>query len=68
MHNSTMTIKPEEIDSLATHIRCKCGITYFHLDDNPCLACDCDFFREYERHRFGDANDIEQSNSNCNNY
>jgi len=58
-----MLIDKEEIDNPSTHIRCKCGITYFHLDENPCLACDCDFFREYERHRFGDDDDFEQDDS-----
>jgi len=60
-----MLIDKEEIDNPSTHTRCKCGITYFHLDDNPCLACDCDFYREYERHRFGDGDDddFEQSDS-----
>ena len=58
-----MLIDKEEIDNPATHTRCKCGITYFHFDENPCLACDCDFFREYEHHRFGAEDDFEQSDS-----
>lgn len=60
-----MLIDKEEIDNPSTHLRCRCGITYFHLDDNPCLECDCDFYREYERHRFGDndEDEFEQSYS-----
>lgn len=58
-----MLIDKEEIDNPATHTRCRCGITYFHLDENPCLACECEFYKEYQRHRFGDEDDFEQSDS-----
>ena len=44
-------INSENIDEPALHIRCGCGITYFHFDENNCLACDCDFYAEYQRRR-----------------
>lgn len=56
-----MLINKEEIDNPSTHIRCKCGITYFHLDENPYIACECDFFEEYQHHIFGDLDDTEES-------
>jgi len=59
-----MLINTEKIDNPSAHTKCQCGATYFDFDDNPCLACECDFFREYERHRFGDNdNEDEKSDS-----
>lgn len=60
-----MLIDKEEIDNPATHTICKCGITYYHLDENPRLTCECEFYQEYQRHRYGDEDEdnFEQSDS-----
>lgn len=42
----------KEIHNPAMSIRCTCGVTYFDLDENTCLACECDFYKAYERNRF----------------
>ena len=51
----------DDIDNLSVHIRCKaCGVTYFDLDDDPHIACNCEFFEEYERDRLGVTDDDEE--------
>ena len=42
-----------EADNPSTHIRCQCGKSYYDFDNDPCLACNCEFYREYERDKHG---------------